>query len=116
MFSSIKQIFESPIKTTVTLDMVVNDKESYKQFYDVFNKNTCEICFGLEYFETINDSYKYNVFLCYLYDKEKQCVDNKKPIYITQQDFCNLIIKICPYSFTITKQKNGICVNKLYIK
>lgn len=115
MFLSIKEFFENPIKTTVTLDIVVNDRESYKQFYELLYKNTCQIYLELKYFETI-DSYEYKVFLCYLYDKEKQCIDNKKPIYITQEDFCNLIIKICPYSFIIIKQKNSVSINKLFIR
>ncbi len=115
MFSSIKQFFEDPVKTTVTLDMVVNDIESYKQFYELLYNNTCQICSDLKYFDT-NHSYEYKVFLCHLYDKEKECIDNKKPIYITQEDFCNLIIKICPYPFTITKQKNSVSINKLFIR
>lgn len=117
MFSSIKQFFKSPTVTTVTtvtIDMVLNDRESYKEFYELFNKNSVQVSCYLYYFKT-TDSYEYKVLLCRLYDKEKQCIDKTKTIYITVEDFCNLIIKMCPYQFVIVhRQKHSISVNRVY--
>ncbi len=116
MFSSIKDIFKSSSEILVTYNEIQSDRESYKQLYEKLNNKPFQLYLPLKYFNTI-DGYEYRVLVCYLYDKEINCINDTKPVYMKESDFVYLIQQICPYSFTITiKNKHSITINQLFIR